>query len=226
VHPKGARHLAHPERLIDGARAVYGERFDELFNPILPIPENRLITMADQDTLSIGPHRVLKFLDTPGHANHHFCIYDPVSNGIFTGDTIGVYYQELMEQGVAFYLPSTSPNQFNPEAMKESMERIRQMDVSRIYFGHFGMSEDPSEAYRQLEYWLPRFVKTAEQSLIEGKGQEEIITRLYRQIKDWLTDMRIPTNDPVYRMIQLDLEICTMGLVDYFNKGQAANPVT
>lgn len=47
VHPKGARHLARPERLIQGARAVYGDKFDELFDPIIPIPEDKLITKAD-----------------------------------------------------------------------------------------------------------------------------------------------------------------------------------
>lgn len=218
VHPKGARHLAHPQRLIEGARAVYGEKFDELFDPILPIPEDKLITMADQDTLRIGPHCLLQFLDTPGHANHHFSIYDSVSNGIFTGDTIGVYYPELAQQGAALYLPSTSPNQFNPEVMMESMERIRQLNVDRIYFGHFGMSEEPSEVYRQLEYWLPLFLNTAEQAFTDEKSEEAIAARLYQQVEDWLTDRGISTNDSVYSMIQLDLEVGAKGLFDYIKK--------
>ncbi|MEW9670217.1 MBL fold metallo-hydrolase [Ammoniphilus sp. 3BR4] len=218
VHPKGARHLAHPQRLIEGARAVYGEKFDELFDPILPIPEDKLITMADQDTLRIGPHCLLQFLDTPGHANHHFSIYDSVSNGIFTGDTIGVYYPELVQQGAALYLPSTSPNQFNPEDMMESMERIRQLNVDRIYFGHFGMSEEPSEVYRQLEYWLPLFLNTAEQAFTDEKSEEAIAARLYQQVEDWLTDRGISTNDSVYSMIQLDLEVGAKGLFDYIKK--------
>lgn len=218
VHPKGARHLAHPERLINGARAVYGEKFNELFDPILPVPEDKLITMADQDTLLIGPHCLLQFLDTPGHANHHFSIYDPVSNGIFTGDTMGVFYRDLAQQGTALYLPSTSPNQFNPEAMMESIERIRQLNVSRIYFGHFGMSDDPSKVYRQLEFWLPCFVKTAEQAFMEGEEVEAICFRLFQQVKDWLSDRKIPSNDPVYQMVQFDLDLCAQGLYDYFYK--------
>lgn len=216
VHPKGARHLANPERLIEGARAVYGERFDELFDPILPVPEDRLITKADRETLPIGPNCILQFLDTPGHANHHFCIYDPISNGIFTGDTIGVYYQELAEQGVSLYLPSTSPNQFNPEAMNESMERIRQMNVSRIYFGHFGMSEDTNEAFRQFEYWLPQFLETAEQVLEERKGVEEISARLFQRVQQYLRDRNVPDDHQVYKILKIDLEVCSMGLAHYF----------
>lgn len=216
VHPNGARHLAHPERLIDGARTVYGEKFDELFDPILPIPEDKLITMADQDTLRIGPDCLLLFLDTPGHANHHYSIYDPVSNGIFTGDTIGGYYPELAQQGAALYLPSTSPNQFNPEAMMKSMERIRLLNVDRIYFGHFGMSEDPNEAYRQLEYWLPLFLRTAEQAFKEEKNVEAIGARLFQLVQNWLTHQGVSTS--VDSKIQLDLELGAKGLFDYFKK--------
>ncbi|MGY3315594.1 glyoxylase-like metal-dependent hydrolase (beta-lactamase superfamily II) [Peribacillus simplex] len=49
VHPKGARHLEDPTRLIAGAKAVYGEEFNELFNPILPIPFDRMLTIHDRE---------------------------------------------------------------------------------------------------------------------------------------------------------------------------------
>src|SRR5699024_1559836 len=90
VHPKGARHLADPKRLASSARAVYGDSFQELFEPIVPVPEERLLVKGEGDTLKIGPDCTLTFYDTPGHAKHHFSIYDPVSNGIFTGDTVGI----------------------------------------------------------------------------------------------------------------------------------------
>ncbi|HET7616397.1 MAG TPA: MBL fold metallo-hydrolase, partial [Bacillales bacterium] len=125
VHPRGNRHLADPSRLVAGARQVYGEQFDELFDPIVPIPEDRLIVKDDGETLKIGAECTLRFYDSPGHAKHHFSIYDPVSNGIFTGDTAGVRYHQTQDQGLTFYLPSTSPNQFDPEAMLHSIERFR-----------------------------------------------------------------------------------------------------
>ena len=67
--------------------------------------------------MKIGPTCTLKFLDTPGHAKHHFSIYDPVSNGMFTGDTVGIRYEQLIRDDVDLFLPSTSPNQFDPEAI-------------------------------------------------------------------------------------------------------------
>ena len=39
--------------------------------------------------------RKLVFFDTPGHARHHFCIYDQLSDGVFTGDTFGISYDAM-----------------------------------------------------------------------------------------------------------------------------------
>src|SRR5699024_3313227 len=114
VHPRGARHLADPSRLIQGARMVEGAQFASLSDPTVPIREERILVRQDQETLSIGPDRTLTFLDSPGHAKHHFSIYDPVSRGLFTGDTAGVQYMQSKEFGFPFYLPTTSPNQFDP----------------------------------------------------------------------------------------------------------------
>ncbi|WP_134701570.1 MBL fold metallo-hydrolase [Ammoniphilus sp. YIM 78166] len=222
VHPKGARHLAKPERLIQGARAVYGEDFDRLFDPILPVPEDKLIIKADGETLEIGPNCTLQFLDTPGHANHHFSIYDPVSKGIFTGDTVGVYYHQLADNGLSsFTLPSTSPNQFNPEAMLASMKRIQETGVERIYFGHFGVHQDPSEVYQHIEEWLPVFVEAGRQVVAENKDVKELSSRLYDKVSSYLIGEKVPADHPVFALIKMDLDVCSMGLIEYVNKMNA-----
>ncbi len=167
VHPKGARHLADPSRLIASAQTVYGERFWELFDPILPIPSDRLIIMNDQDKLDIGPDCTLTFFDSPGHANHHFSIYYPNDNGMFTGDTAGVFYPQLLPDGVEFYAPVTSPNQFDPDKMLSSILRFEKMNLDNIYFSHFGISKSPSEVYRQVRMWLNVFIEAANQAYIE-----------------------------------------------------------
>ena len=40
VHPRGARHLADPKRLVAGARVVYGERFLNYLIQLLPSLKN------------------------------------------------------------------------------------------------------------------------------------------------------------------------------------------
>ncbi|HZG59934.1 MAG TPA: MBL fold metallo-hydrolase [Anoxybacillus sp.] len=224
VHPKGRRHLADPSRLIQGAKAVYGDKFDELFNPILPVPEERLFAMEDGDTLQIGENRTLTFFHTPGHANHHFSIYDSWSNGVFTGDTVGVFYPQLLEYGLEFYLPSTSPNQFNPEAMLNSAARLENLNIDRVYFGHFGMSENPRAVFEQLKQWLPKFVEVGERITKENPNasfEEKTAATsrgLFEMVRAFLDERHISREAEVYEIIRLDLNVCAMGIVDYLQK--------
>ena len=218
VHPKGVRHLAEPERLIAGAKAVYGTKFEELFDPIIPIPQERMIIKNDGDILKVGDTCILKFFDTPGHANHHFSIYDPVSNGMFTGDTVGVRYEQLIADGVNFFLPSTSPNQFNPVAMREAIELFAQMDLQYIYYGHFGVTDSPEEALSQVSMWLNIFMTEAEAVYAEAKGNDELAIRLDNIVKKHLRDQGVSDSHDVFRLIKLDLEVSAMGMIDYLAK--------
>lgn len=218
VHPRGERHLVDPRKLAAGARAIYGDSFSELFDPIVPIPEDRLLVKTEGDTLKIGPNCTLKFFDTPGHAKHHFSIYDPVSNGMFTGDTTGVRYDQLIKEGIDFYLPSTSPNHFDPNAMRKSIKRIKEMNLDRIYFGHFGMTEEPEKALKQVSDWLEVYVEEGEQAMMEGKGYDDLSSRLLNKIREYLRTEGIADDHEIYIMINLDMQICSLGIVDYFQK--------
>ncbi|WP_025950251.1 MBL fold metallo-hydrolase [Geobacillus thermocatenulatus] len=224
VHPKGKRHLADPSRLITGAKAVYGAQFESLFDPILPVPEERLIVKEDGETLALSAERTLVFYDTPGHANHHVSIYDSYSRGVFTGDTIGVFYPQLQEAGLAFCLPSTSPNQFDPEAMEQSAARLEELRPERMYFGHFGMLDDPQEAFRQLRVWLPKFVAAGKEAVErnpEASPAEQAkiaAQRLRRDVEAFLNEHGVPPSSPAHAAIELDLQVCAMGLIDYWHK--------
>lgn len=218
VHQRGLRHLAKPERLVAGARAVYGESFEALFEPIISIPEARLLVKEEGDTLEVGPERKLVFLDTPGHSKHHFSIFDPVSNGIFTGDTVGVRYEQLVQERIDFFLPSTSPNQFDPDAMHKAIDRIRNMHVDRIYYGHFGMTEKIKTALNDVSMWLDIFVREGEQVVSEGKGYDVLAGRLLQCVKEYLRTLLVDDDHEVYKIISLDMDVCAMGIMDYLQK--------
>lgn len=218
VHPRGARHLSDPERLIAGARGVYGKRFSELFDPIIAVPKERLLVKDEGTILEISPICTLGFLDTPGHANHHFSIYDPVSNGMFTGDTVGIRYEQLICDGIELFLPSTSPNQFDPEAMRSAINRMLGMNLDCIYFGHFGMTNNPNYALRQVSEWLDVFVEEAESVVVEQKNHEILAQRLLGRVRGYLREKEVPDDHEVYHLIELDMQVSAMGMLDYFSR--------
>ena len=110
VHPRGARHLIDPTKLIAGAMAVYGEKkFKKLYGKIIPIDANRVIEADDSFILDFDG-RELKFIDTPGHARHHFCIWDKQTESMFTGDTFGISYRDLDHNDQSIYIPKHKPS--------------------------------------------------------------------------------------------------------------------
>lgn len=218
VHPRGAKHLTDPKKLVAGARGVYGESFSELFDPVLPVPEERLLIKGEGDTLKLSERCTLTFLDTPGHAKHHFSIYDPVSNGIFTGDTVGMKYDQLINDNVDLFLPSTSPNHFNPSDMLDSIKRIQAMNVDRIYYGHFGMTDRPKLALEDVSDWLDVFMEEAEQVFVEEKGYDVLSKRMLSRVQSYLREQGIADEHEVYILINLDMQVSALGIIDYYQK--------
>jgi glyoxylase-like metal-dependent hydrolase (beta-lactamase superfamily II) len=137
VHPRGARHMANPDKLISGAIAVYGEtEFKRVYGEIYPIDRKRIIEAPDESRIDLNG-RSLLFLDTPGHARHHNCIYDEKSNSFFTGDTFGVSYRELDVNNMEFVFPTTTPVQFDPDAAHASIDRIMRFNPEYAFLTHY-----------------------------------------------------------------------------------------
>ncbi len=159
IHPRGARHLVNPLALVEGARAVYGpEEVLRTYGHILPIDAARVVESHDEMTLMLGS-RVLRLIDSPGHARHHHAIWDETSRGWFTGDTFGISYRDLdgepLQVGGArrvYIMPSSTPVQFEPDAMRASIARMLAAQPDWIYPTHYGRLGDvPALAAQILE---------------------------------------------------------------------------
>ncbi|MCP4270792.1 MAG: MBL fold metallo-hydrolase [Gammaproteobacteria bacterium] len=138
IHPRGARHMIDPSKLIAGAQAVYGEqKFREYYGDIKGIAEERVIIAEDNDQLTFG-NRTLLFKDTPGHANHHFCVWDEQSAGWFTGDTFGIAYAQFSKGNTPLLFPTTTPVQFNPAQLIDSVKMMMRYQPKHMYLTHFG----------------------------------------------------------------------------------------
>lgn len=142
VHARGERHMIDPQRLYQGALAVYGQaEMDSAYGSLMPVPAHRVQATHDGMTVQLAG-RPLHFIDTPGHARHHHCIWDERSRGWFTGDTFGLSYREFDTAKGAWVLPTSTPVQFEPEAMRQSINRLLACDPDWMYLTHFGRVGD------------------------------------------------------------------------------------
>lgn len=173
VHPRGARHMADPEKLIAGAMAVYGEaEFKRVYGTIMPIDKKRIVEAPDNSRIDLNG-RSLLFIDTPGHARHHNCIYDEKSNAFFTGDTFGVSYRELDVAGMEFVFPTTTPVQFDPEAAHSSIERIMRFNPDHAYLTHYSRIEHLEYHAQSMHALIDAFVAIARDASPKTNDQND-----------------------------------------------------
>jgi glyoxylase-like metal-dependent hydrolase (beta-lactamase superfamily II) len=153
AHPRAARHLIDPTALYEGALAVYGEaEMARSYGHLVAIDQARVHPSRDGMDLRLGGDRVLHFIDTPGHARHHHCIWDAATRGWFTGDTFGSSYRDFdRPDSGAWILPTTVPTQFEPALLRASVQRLLSFDPACIYLTHYGRIGDvPRMAQRLL----------------------------------------------------------------------------
>ena len=142
VHPRGARHMTDPAALWAGATAVYGAaEMARSYGELLPVPAERVDTSHDGMTLNLAGRELL-FADTPGHAKHHHCIWDATSRGWFTGDTFGLSYREFDTAQGPWIVPTSTPVQFEPDALGASIQRMLALQPACMYLTHFGRVDD------------------------------------------------------------------------------------
>jgi len=214
IHPRGKRHMQDPSKLWAGAAEVYGE--DALFRDYgrpVPVPEERMLVAEDGLALDLNGRRLL-ILDTPGHARHHYSVWDETSCGFFTGDTFGVSYRQTDNARGAFIMPTTTPVQFDPEAWHATLDRYLSFNPERMYLTHYSMvGEVPrltDDLRRDIDDYaaIARLHREAEdrQRRIKKALVEHTLARLHRH-------GCALTKTQQHTLIEMDMDLNTQGLV-------------
>ncbi len=218
VHPRGARHMANPTKLIAGATAVYGEaEFKRVYGEILPIDESRIIEAPDESNITLNG-RSLLFLDTPGHARHHNCIYDERSQSFFTGDTFGVSYREFDVGGTEFVFPTTTPVQFDPDAAHASLDRIMRFKPRYAYLTHYSRIGNLAHHVQSMHNLIDAHVEIAENAK-EDDRQTTIAEALRALLLQELTKhgCMLPQED-INKLLHSDINLNSQGLVHWLDQ--------
>jgi glyoxylase-like metal-dependent hydrolase (beta-lactamase superfamily II) len=161
VHPRGARHMIDPAALWQGALAVYGAaQMERAYGTLVAVDAQRVRATTDGETLRLAG-RPLLFAHTPGHALHHHCIWDARSAGWFTGDNFGMAYPEFNVDGRAFIFPTTTPVQFDPDAMRASIARLMSTSPRQMFLTHYSRVTDVADCAERLEAMLVATVAVA-----------------------------------------------------------------
>ena len=222
IHPRGARHVVDPGKLVAGSIAVYGEDlFNRLYGNIRPIDENRIDIAEDLDVYKLGQREFL-FIDTPGHARHHFCVYDRKSNGIFSGDTFGICYPAMknLPDGL---MPSTTPVQFDADALVKSIDRLTGYNPDYVYLTHFGRLDNPVARAENLKKWIFDIVALCKiVNPIDESSTKKLEESLHEMAATKIGAGRDIDIEQIKKILSTDIRLNAQGLAVWWQAGNNA----
>ncbi|QQZ29285.1 MBL fold metallo-hydrolase [Thiothrix subterranea] len=214
VHPKGAPHMIDPSKLQAGATAVYGaEGFAKDYGKLIPVSAERVITAADGYAVELNG-RCLTFYDTPGHANHHGCIFDASSRYCFTGDTFGICYREFATAKGAWIFAPTTPVAFSPSEWQQSLDTLEALQPSAMLLTHYGQVTDVAGLFPKLRASIEALSNLA---LTLKNAPEGRVDALKEQIfLTWLEEIathgvNLPEGD-IRELLRVDATLNAQGL--------------
>ena len=221
IHPRGAPHVADPERLVASSKQVYGEsEFQRLYGEITPVDSSRIRDMEDGSSVSLGG-RKLEFRHTRGHANHHFCVWDEVSRGWFSGDMFGISYPWFRFPDGDYLLPAATPTQFDPQAYLKSLRLLAGYEPQRCYLTHYGELAFTTGKAHLLEQQVKEYAELASRC---GPDKEALETALTDYSLGLMQEMHpILSEEALRQMLAFDMDLNAQGLAFWLEKDRGAS---
>lgn len=213
LHPRGAPHMIDPTKLVRGAKAVYGEeKFTREYGNIVPIPEDRVIVVDDEQEISFAGRKV-HFLFTEGHARHHYVLHDPQSSGVFTGDSFGLSYRELDTAKGEFIYPTTTPIHFDPPEAHKAIDRIMNLQPAQLFLTHYSRVRDLQRLAVDMHRRIDDFVDLARRHA----GDAERTKNMHKSLNEYFAGELDAhgyegSAGEMRAIVEIDVMLNTMGL--------------
>ncbi len=223
VHPRGGRHMADPSRLWEGAVAVYGEsEAVRLYGTLEPVAKDRIVEMPHGSNFRLA-NREFMVLDTPGHARHHLSIVDSRTGHIFAGDTFGLSYRELDQDGRQFVMPTSSPVQFDPDAEHRTLELLLSHRPEAIYVTHYSQLRNVARLAEDMHRQVDALAEIGRRFRTAGPQRhrlmrDAIIERVFAEGRrhGWRH-----SREKVLDVLGLDIDLNAQGLASWIDAAGA-----
>jgi len=171
VHQRYKKHLQNPSTLVKAFKNTFGDDFADNYGQVLPVPEGQIIGIDDGDEIDLGD-RILKAFVTRGHANHHISLLDTNTQGLFCGDTLGMYFPWI--DGIVVVCPEG----FDLDLQLDSIDRLKQIKPEKLFFAHEGTGENPLELMQRTARQLEDCQRVVQASIADGDNLLQTENRL------------------------------------------------
>ncbi len=206
VHSKGLPHLVDPSKLWSSSQKTLGFVAD-MFGKPEPVPEEKIIVATDGTVFDLGNGLRLQAVETPGHASHDLAYYEHHSRGVFPGDAAGAYFPEL---DTVF---PTTPSPFRPGIALASLDKLVDLNPEVLYYSHFGEASDAVKHLRNYQTQIKLWLRITQEGIRQGKGQEEIRERIFKEDETIRKAVPALEGDPVNRKTLIENSV--QGFIEF-----------
>ncbi len=217
-HPRGARHLADPGRLVAAAGLVYGSTLDTLYGRMTAVPAARITAAEDGHRIDCGGGRWLRLIHSPGHAKHHLAVLDERSGVLLVGDAVGVQIP-----GGGPLRPSTPPDDFDRDQAIDSLRRFRAARPSQVVLTHFGPAGDPEAVLAAAEDRLRGWCEAAARAYARDPGLDHIVAALLDRARAEVGPPLEPDRDAIVQLMS-GVRSNAQGLLGWLGRQAAEGP--
>jgi hypothetical protein len=150
-------------------------------------------------------------------------VWDARSACWFTGDTFGLSYRELDGPQGPFILPTSSPVQFEPEALKQSIARMLAYEPQGMYLTHYDRVGSSYAEVEKLAQDLYEQINAMEALGRDADGKPDRHAKLLEALSTlYLQRARaaqVPLEDAqIERALAMDIELNAQGLACWLDR--------
>jgi len=178
-------------KMMTGFKRTFGEDALDRFGAMLPVGEERFLSIQDGQSIPLGK-RELRAIHTPGHDPYHLCFFDTGSKGLFCGDLLGGYLEEID----IVIPPQTVGTDFS--LVLKSLEKLSEFNPTKLFFSHGSMVGNVEKHIQNSGKDIKNCQNIVHKGLLAGDDKKKIAEKLleaYPNLSDMATSQM---SDPKY----------------------------
>jgi glyoxylase-like metal-dependent hydrolase (beta-lactamase superfamily II) len=200
LHPRGATHLTDPSVLVQGARLIFGQDFEQSLGSVVPIPRERVHVASDGEVIRLAK-RELKVVYSPGHAAHHIALLDSLTEGLFCGDALG-----FLAEGTSDVPFPIGLSPFDPRASLETIDKLAALHPKVLFYAHHGPRTEVDQLFAKFKEVCVAF----DDIIRKGIEADEDDQQISQRILDYSSGLAQQAELPVFARVGIS------GYIQYY----------
>jgi hypothetical protein len=189
-----------------------------MYGELQPIDAKRIIVVDDGQWMDFNGREV-QTLHTEGHARHHYCLNDPASLGVFTGDSFGISYRELDTAAGEFIYPTSTPASFDPVEAHIAVDRVMACEPEQLYLTHYSRVTDVARLADDMHEGITAYEKIALACADEPDRGGALEKAMFEYLSRRAFEHGFKGDaDALRAIIDIDVDLNAAGLLAWLNR--------